>query len=162
MTPPAVPEIEIRTAVVEDAPQLVGFNCAMARETEDIQLDPGVVTAGVNALFEHPERGFYVVADAGGRLAGSLMITNEWSDWRNGMFWWIQSVYVRPECRRRGVYRSLYRFVETMAGGDPEVCGFRLYVEQENHRAQQTYESLRMGRTRYLIYESLTRGPHRP
>lgn len=149
-------EIEIRPATAADTAELAQFNCEMARETEDIRLDPGVVVAGVNGLFEHPERGFYVVADAGGELAGSLMVTNEWSDWRNGMFWWIQSVYVRPAYRRRGVYRSLYRHVETMAADHPEICGFRLYVERDNHRAQQTYRSLGMHETPYLLYEALT------
>lgn len=148
-------EFDLRRATAGDVPELVQFNCEMARETEDVHLDPAVVTAGVNALFQRPERGFYLVADAGDRLAGSLMVTNEWSDWRNGMFWWIQSVYVRPEYRRRGVYRSLYRFVEGMAADYPEVCGFRLYVEQENHRAQQTYRSLGMDQTPYLVFEAL-------
>lgn len=156
-------EFELRPARNADAPELVQFNCDMARETEDTHLDPTVVKAGVNALFEHPERGFYVVADAGRRLAGSLMVTHEWSDWRDGMFWWIQSVYVRPEYRRRGVYRTLYRFVEAMAADHPEVCGFRLYVERGNRRAQQTYESLGMERTPYLVYEALVnRGGDEP
>lgn len=157
MTASPGPETGVRPASVEDVPQLVEFNCEMARETEDVRLDPAVVAAGVNALFEHPERGFYVVAGAGPRLAGSLMVTSEWSDWRNGTFWWIQSVYVRPEHRRRGVYRSLYRFLEAMAAGDRGVCGFRLYVERDNHRAQRTYSALGMSRTRYLVYESSTR-----
>lgn len=152
-------EIEIRPAVAADAGELVRFNREMARETEALELDPGVVTPGVQALFERPERGFYVVADAGGELAGSLMVTSEWSDWRNGMFWWIQSVYVRPEYRRRGIYRSLYRHVETMAAAHPEVCGFRLYVERDNHRAQETYRSLGMRQTPYLLFEVLAGRP---
>jgi len=150
-------DIQIRPAVAADGPELVHFNCEMARETENLELDTAVVTAGVNALFERPERGFYVVADAGGTLAGSLMVTNEWSDWRNGLFWWIQSVYVRPDYRRRGVYRSLYRHVESTAADHPEVCGFRLYVERDNHRAQQTYRSLGMEQTPYLVYETHAR-----
>lgn len=148
-------QIRIRKASADDAPQLVDFNCAMARETENLALDRDVVEAGVRALFDQPGRGFYVVADAAERLAGSLMITNEWSDWRNGMIWWIQSVYVRPEYRRRGVYRSLYDFVQCLADETTEVCGFRLYVERENLRAQKTYRSLGMDRTRYLVYESM-------
>lgn len=150
-------EFQIRMASGKDVPQLVRFNCAMARETEDMELKPEVVAAGVRALFEHPERGFYVVAEAADQLAGSLMITHEWSDWRNGMFWWVQSVYVRPEHRRLGVYRSLYRFVHSMAEARPGVCGFRLYVERDNDRARQTYRSLGMVKTRYLVYESLIR-----
>lgn len=152
-----MPEYTLRMASVDDAPQLAEFNRAMAHETEGIGLDPGTVDSGVQAMFDESGRGFYVVADAGDRLAGSLMITYEWSDWRDGMFWWIQSVYVRPEFRRRGVYRSLYRFVHDMAEGEPDVCGFRLYVERDNDRAQQTYGSLGMTRTPYLVYESLTR-----
>lgn len=154
-----MPAIQIRPAAVEDAAELVRFNCEMARETEELHLDPDLVEAGVRALFDRPERGFYVVADTGGTLAGSLMITNEWSDWRNGMFWWIQSVYVVPAYRRRGVYRSLYRFVAAMAREHPEVCGFRLYVEKENLRAQRTYDALGMTRTPYLVYESLADQP---
>lgn len=150
-------QIKPRPASAADVPELVEFNCGIARETEDIRLDPSIVTAGVNSLLERPERGFYVVADAGERLAGALMVTNEWSDWRNSMFWWIQSVYVRPDYRRRGVYRSLYRFVETMAADHPEVCGLRLYVERDNRRAQQTYQSLGMERTPYLVYEAPAR-----
>lgn len=149
--------IRIRKALVDDAPQLVQFNCAMALETEDVELDHDVVTAGVRALFDHPDRGFYLVADVTERLAGSLMITNEWSDWRNGMIWWIQSVYVRPEYRRQGVYRSLYEFVKSMAKEATEVCGFRLYVERDNLRAQETYPSLGMDKTRYFVYESRIR-----
>jgi ribosomal protein S18 acetylase RimI-like enzyme len=152
-------EFQIRLAVSEDAPQLVEFNRAMARETEDLGLDPDTVTAGVRAMLDHPERGFYVVAARGTRLAGALMITTEWSDWRNGLFWWIQSVYVCPECRRQGVYRTLYHFVHALAGERAEVCGFRLYVERENHGAQETYRSLGMRRTRYLVYEASTRDP---
>lgn len=152
-------DIQIRMASPRDAPELVEFNRAMARETEALELDPDTVAAGVQAMFDRPERGFYVVADAGGRLAGSLMITTEWSDWRNGLFWWIQSVYVPPGHRRRGVYRNLYRFVYALSRERPEVCGFRLYVEQENHRAQDTYRSLGMHRTRYLLYEASTRDP---
>lgn len=152
-----MPDFQIRKAAADDAPQLVEFNRAMALETEALELEAKVVAAGVEALFKNPERGFYVVADAGVRLAGSLMITTEWSDWRDGMFWWVQSVYVRPEYRRQGVYRSLYRFVHSRAQERPDICGFRLYVEQDNLRAQETYQSLGMSRTRYLVYESLTR-----
>ena len=114
-------QIRIRKASAGDAPQLVDFNFAMARETENLALDREVVEAGVRALFDQPGRGFYVVADAAEHLAGSLMVTNEWSDWRNGMIWWIQSVYVRPEYRRRGVYRSLYDFVQCLASEATEV-----------------------------------------
>jgi ribosomal protein S18 acetylase RimI-like enzyme len=101
---------------------------------------------------------FYVVAEDDGGLVGSLMVTKEWSDWRNGSFWWIQSVYVRPEVRRRGVYRSLYRHVQNLAAADPGVCGFRLYVDRENVVAQGTYGALGMKATRYLVFEELKPG----
>lgn len=150
--------IRVRRATPADAVQLVRFNCAMAQETEGIQLDPEVVDAGVRAVFERPRRGFYLVADAGEWLAGALMITDEWSDWRNGLFWWIQSVYVRPEHRRVGVYRLLYRHLQSMAEGHPEVCGFRLYVERGNRRAQRTYQAQGMTRTPYWVFESVGPG----
>lgn len=146
----------IRRATDQDVDQLIAFNCAMAQETENIQLDPVIVEAGVKALFERPESGFYTVAESSSnQLAGSLMITSEWSDWRNGVFWWIQSVYVRPEYRRQGVYRSLYIHVQELAKKDSLACGFRLYVEKDNQRAQKTYESLGMSETPYLVYEQL-------
>ena len=150
--------MRIRVATPDDAATLVEFNVAMARETESKQLLPEVIGAGVRALLANPACGFYVVAEEDGRLVGSLMITKEWSDWRNGDFWWIQSVYVRPEARRRGVFRSLYRHVQALAAADPGVCGFRLYVERENAAAQETYGALGMKPTRYLVFEELKPG----
>ena len=150
--------MRIRVAKPDDAATLVEFNAAMARETESKQLLPEVIGAGVRSLLASPASGFYVVAEEDGRLVGSLMITKEWSDWRNGDFWWIQSVYVRPEARRRGVFRSLYRHVQALAAGDPGVCGFRLYVERENAAAQKTYGALGMKPTRYLVFEELKPG----
>ena len=150
--------MRIRVATPDDAAILVAFNAAMARETEKKELLPQVIGAGVRALLANPASGFYVVAEDGGRLVGSLMITKEWSDWRNGSFWWIQSVYVRPEARRRGVYRSLYRHIQGLAAADPGVCGFRLYVERENAVAQETYRALGMHTTRYLVFEELKPG----
>lgn len=151
------PAFELRAARAADAPVLAGFNCAMARETEGLALDPETVAAGVAALFTHPQHGFYTVAEAGDALVGALLVTKEWSDWRNGLFWWLQSVYVRPDWRRRGVYRALYRHVREQARAAPGVCGFRLYVERDNQRARRTYESLGMVRTPYLMYEASTR-----
>jgi len=145
----------IREATPGDAPRLVEFNCRMAGETEGVDLDKATVTAGVAAVFQDASRGFYLVAEADDGLAGSLMITTEWSDWRNGDFWWIQSVYVRPEYRRLGLYRALYRTVRDMAASRPGVCGFRLYVERGNRRAQQAYQALGMRPTAYLMYEQL-------
>jgi ribosomal protein S18 acetylase RimI-like enzyme len=150
--------MRIRLATPADAAALTEFNAAMALETEAKELLPEVVGAGVQSLLANPASGFYVIADEGGRAVGSLMITKEWSDWRNGSFWWIQSVYVRPEWRRQGVYKRLYRHIRELAAQDPSVCGFRLYVERENSRAQATYRALGMKETRYLVFEELKPG----
>jgi ribosomal protein S18 acetylase RimI-like enzyme len=147
--------MQVRLATLQDAPVLVEFNAAMALETEQKELLPEVIGAGVRSLLGNPAAGFYVVAEKDERVVGALMITKEWSDWRNGTFWWIQSVYVRPELRRQGVYKLLYRHVQKLAAGDPAVCGFRLYVERENARAQATYQALGMKETRYLVFEEL-------
>ena len=150
--------MEIRVATPEDAGVLVEFNAAMALETEGKELLPEVIGAGVRSLLQRESSGFYLVAQDSGRVVGSLLVTKEWSDWRNGDFWWIQSVYVRPEFRRRGVYKRLYRHIQEMAAKDPGVCGFRLYVERENARAQTTYRALGMKETRYLVFEELKPG----
>ena len=150
--------MRIRLARPGDAPAIVEFNSAMARETEGKELLPEVIGAGVRSLLRNPKAGFYLVAEEGSQAVAALMITKEWSDWRNGTFWWIQSVYVRPQFRRRGVYRRLYRHVQALAKKDRKVCGFRLYVERENRRAQKTYRALGMQRTRYLVFEELKPG----
>ena len=145
----------MRRAEARDARSLVEFNLAMARETEAKELAPEVLGAGVARFIGRPEYGFYLVAEDAGRLVGSLMVTYEWSDWRDGLFWWIQSVYVLPSHRRRGVYRRLYEHVKRLAAEAPDVRGFRLYVEKENRAAQATYEQLGMSETHYLMYEEL-------
>lgn len=151
--------ITLRDGEARDAARLVEFNCRLARETEALELDPPVVRRGVHAMLTHPERGFYVVAEAGGEVVGSLMITSEWSDWRDGHIWWVQSVYVVPAWRRRGVYRRLYGHVRERARDSGTVCGFRLYVEKDNTTAQSTYRSTGMSPTSYLVYqEMLPRG----
>jgi ribosomal protein S18 acetylase RimI-like enzyme len=150
--------MQVRLATPQDAPALVEFNAAMALETEQKALLPEVIGAGVRSLLGNPAGGFYVVAEKDRQVVGSLMITKEWSDWRNGTFWWIQSVYVRPEFRRQGAYKRLYRHVQELAANDPAVCGFRLYVERENGRAQVTYQALGMKETRYLVFEELKQG----
>jgi ribosomal protein S18 acetylase RimI-like enzyme len=149
--------MRIRLATPADAGVLIEFNAAMALETEGKELLPQVIDAGVRSLLGNPAGCFYVLAEKDS-VVGSLMITKEWSDWRNGTFWWIQSVYVRPELRRQGVYRLLYRHVQELAADDPAVCGFRLYVERENGRAQATYHALGMKETRYLVLEELKPG----
>ncbi len=157
-------EIDLRLADRRDIEALVEFNRRMASETEAKALELDVLTAGVENLLKASIYGFYVVAENGGtddqvrEVVGSLMVTYEWSDWRNGVFWWIQSVYVKPEFRRRRVYRSLYDFVRGRAIAEGNVCGFRLYVEKENTIAQQTYERLGMTETHYRMFEELCRG----
>ncbi|WP_395687474.1 GNAT family N-acetyltransferase [Caenimonas koreensis] len=150
--------IQFRKAQERDAATIAHFNAAMALETEHKVLMPEIIGAGVRKLLATPSMGFYVVAESGERVVASLMITNEWSDWRCGLFWWIQSVYVEPAFRRQGVYRRLYEYVQELAQADSGVCGFRLYVEKDNTVAQQTYASLGMGQTDYLIYEELKPG----
>ena len=150
--------ITVRPARAEEADTLAGFNIAMALETEGRRLLPDVVGAGVRRLLAEPALGFYLVAEAAGAVVGSAMVTTEWSDWRNGRFWWIQSVYVRPERRRHGVFRALYAHIREAAAQAPDVCGFRLYVERENAAAQATYRALGMHETDYRIMEELRPG----
>ncbi len=145
----------VRRDVARDIDALVEFNLAMARETEAKDLSPEVLRAGVSHFIEMARYGFYLVAEDGGETVGSLMVTYEWSDWRDGLFWWIQSVYVRPSHRRRGVYRGLYETVKRLAAAEPSVRGFRLYVEKENTVAQATYERLGMSETYYMMFEEL-------
>ncbi|MBV9211102.1 MAG: GNAT family N-acetyltransferase [Acidobacteria bacterium] len=152
-------EIKIRLAEERDAGALVRFNLAMAHETEALELEQETLAAGVENLLKRKELGFYLIAETSEaeEAVGSLMVTYEWSDWRNGLFWWIQSVYITPEFRRRGIYRRLYEFVKQLAEAETEVRGFRLYVEKENRVAQQTYEQLGMSETHYLMFEELAR-----
>jgi ribosomal protein S18 acetylase RimI-like enzyme len=150
--------LRIRRATRRDARALAEFNSAMALETESKALMPRVIGAGVRGLLRRPGSGFYTVAEANGEVIAALMITKEWSDWRNGDFWWIQSVYVRPEYRRQGVYRRLYKHLQSLAAGDRSAVGFRLYVEKSNVRAQATYSAAGMERTHYVIYEELKPG----
>ena len=148
-------QITVRCATIEDAHILADFNCNMAWETENLELSPTVILSGVKAVFEKPARGFYVVAEVRGELVASLMITTEWSDWRDGELWWIQSVYVIREWRRRGLYRLLYAHIKQLAAQDKRVRGFRLYVERDNHVAQKTYAALGMTETHYKVFEQL-------
>lgn len=148
----------IRAGVLEDAQVLADFNAAMALETENVRLDPPTVLAGCRAVLEDPGKGQYFVAESGGRIVGQLLVTREWSDWRNGDMWWVQSVYVHPEHRRKGVFRALYRHVvrEAAARG---VAAIRLYVEEHNHAAQHTYRGMGMRVTYYRVMEQILRGP---
>ena len=149
--------LHIRPATRDDVDTIIEFNRAMALETESRRLDLATLRTGTLAILESPEYGFYVVAELPeGRRhkpVGQLMITYEWSDWRNGVFWWIQSVYVDPDQRGRGVFRALHNHVLLKAKADPRVCGLRLYVERENHRAQTVYQRAGFCPSVYRVFE---------
>ena len=145
--------MEIRSAGPGDVEHLVEFNRAMALETEDKALDVEVLRRGVTRFVADASLGRCLVAVQGDEVLGTLSVTSEWSDWRNGLFWWIQSVYVRPEARGAGVFTMLYAHIERLAREAPDVIGLRLYVEQDNERAQRTYARLGMHETDYRIYE---------
>lgn len=144
----------IRDATRADIAFLADCNIAMAYESEKKRLDREVLTRGIVAVFDHPDRGFYLVAERDGTPVGSLLITHEWSDWRNGGWWWIQSVYVAPDARRSGVFSAMYREVEARAHRAEGVIGLRLYVEKENARAQATYAALGMEPAYYSLYQA--------
>ena len=129
----------------------------MARETEDLALDPQVAGGGVKSVFDDGSRGQYYVAELDGRTIASLLITYEWSDWRNGVVWWIQSVYVVPEARGQGVYAGLYACIKRLAEADPSVQGIRLYVDRRNTRAQAVYTRLGMNGDHYQVFEWMKR-----
>lgn len=143
----------IRRATPADTAVVVEFNRRLAFESEDKILDLDLLHAGVAAVLADANKAWYFVAEERGQIVGQIMITFEWSDWRNGWIWWIQSVYVPAEHRRRGVFRSLYEHVASAARQDPHVIGLRLYVERENHNAQQTYLRLGMKETTYFVLE---------
>jgi len=148
-------QIHIRHAEPADVLSIVEFNQRMAEETEGKRLSTEILTAGVNAVFADSQRGFYVVAENEMKeVVGCLMITFEWSDWRDGWFWWIQSVYVRQDSRGQGVYPKLYDWVK-VAAGERGVKGIRLYVEKENALAQRVYEKVGMTETVYKMYEEM-------
>ena len=142
----------IREAQLADVDTIADFNCRLAQETEGTTLDRATVTRVVTRFLQGAGAGFYIVAELNGQIAGCLMVTHEWSDWREGNVWWIQSVYVPAEARRRGVFRALFAWVQQRAEEAPDVRGIRLYVEQDNERVQHTYRSLGMGRESYHMY----------
>lgn len=146
-------KLEIRKATPDDIDALVEFNQAMALETEGKSLAAETLAAGVRAVFDSPARGWYLVAVQDGVRVGGLLITPEWSDWRNADYWWIQSVYVRPEFRGRGVYSALHRRVEELARRDERVCGLRLYVDSDNSAAKAVYKKMGLAPSRYDLYE---------
>jgi GNAT superfamily N-acetyltransferase len=142
----------IRKAVPADAPMIIGFQQKMAWETENITLAAEKVANGVNAVFLDRTKGDYYVAEADGKIVASLLITYEWSDWRNCNVWWFQSVYVLPEYRRQGIFRKMYNLIRQKAE-EHGAAGLRLYVETGNTRARKTYESLGMNGEHYSFYE---------
>ena len=143
----------VRDATEADALKIVEFQLAMAKETEGIELDRETCTRGVAAVFSDSTRGRYFVALQDGAIAGSLMITYEWSDWRNGVVWWIQSVYVLPEARGAGVYRRMYEAIQRLVRDSASIRGVRLYVGNPNAPAQQVYERLGMDGAHYRVFE---------
>jgi len=147
-----------RPATRADISTIAEFQLAMALETEQLALDRATVLAGVTAVFDQPDRGYYYVAehsDAGNRGAviASLLITREWSDWRNGEVWWLQSVYVVPAARHRGIFGGLYRYVQSLVAENPAIRGLRLYVDQSNAAAQHVYTQLGMNGEHYRVFE---------
>lgn len=145
----------VREAKAADGSIIATFNRRMAEETEGKTLAADIIGPGVQTLLDDDSKGRYWVAECGGDVIGQLMVTYEWSDWRNGTIWWIQSVYIHPDWRRKGVFTALYRHVESLTVAEPGVIGLRLYVEENNKRAQQTYEALGMTKPSYLVMESL-------
>ena len=149
------PECSIRLAALHDAELLATWAQAMAMETEHKHLDAGTVLKGVQAGIHDAKRARYFIAMSGDKPAGTLMLTTEWSDWRNGDWWWIQSVYVHPDFRRQGVFQSLYQHIKILAEQASDVCGLRLYVEHDNKTAQRTYEKLGMEDAGYRMMEAV-------
>ena len=145
--------MNIRTASTPDIAAIVRFQLAMALETENLRLDKATVTLGVQSIFTDPGKGRYWVAELDGDLVASLLITYEWSDWRNGQVWWIQSVYVREQFRRQGVFTRMYQHIQQLAVADPEVQGIRLYADNRNSQAHAVYLKLGMNGDHYRLFE---------
>lgn len=152
--PPRLGGYTLRTARISDAAVIARFNREMALETEARKLSPARVLRGVKALLADAAKGSYYVAESGGEVIGQLLITYEWSDWRNGNFWWIQSVYVAPEWRGRGVFKSLHAHIERLARKRRDVCGLRLYVDAHNTKAKEVYARLGLNATHYELWET--------
>ncbi|HCX87483.1 MAG TPA: GNAT family N-acetyltransferase [Gammaproteobacteria bacterium] len=148
-------DITVGKATSDDVDAIAQFNIAMANETEDLALDRSTVRAGVRGVLNANDSGFYLVARSGHQAIGSLLITYEWSDWRNGNLWWIQSVYVVPSSRGQGIFRLLYEKVVSLAKSANGVRGIRLYVEKDNLNAQTVYQRLGMSETAYRVFETM-------
>lgn len=148
---------EIRPAQFDDWSVIAEFNTRLAAETEGKRLEPGTIAEGVRALLSQPQHGRYFLACIDGRVVGQMMHTREWSDWRNGEIWWLQSVYVLSEFRQQGVFRALFSHLQGLAQASPEVIGLRLYVEEHNTRAQEAYLTLGLRRAGYTVMEHIFR-----
>ena len=146
--------VEINKATLDDAVVIAEFNRRMAKETENMILDENVILNGVKNLMQQPDLGFYIVAKIENQVCGCLMITKEWSDWRNGLIWWIQSVYIHPDHRRKGIFRKMYQYISDYAK-EQGIIGLRLYVEHSNSVAQKTYSELGMKKCDYHIFEQI-------
>ena len=157
-------DFHIRLAEPRDLESLITFNMALAWETEGRQLDRTLLQAGVESILADSAKGFYVVMEdePNGRTIGQLLVTFEWSDWRNGVFWWLQSVYVHKEWRRRGVFKTLYDYVLRKAECQENVAGIRLYVEQDNAVAQGVYAHVGLAAAPYKVFENDFILPSRP
>lgn len=145
--------VKYRRARPDEADVIVDFQIAMALETEDLTLDRETCSRGVRAVFENPALGEYFVAEGEDGVVASTLITHEWSDWRNGLVWWIQSVYVAPGGRRQGIYAGLYAYLQALANENPQICGIRLYVDLRNSSAQEVYTRLGMNGEHYRLFE---------
>jgi GNAT superfamily N-acetyltransferase len=156
------PRVLVRDATIDDVRTIVEFNRQLALESEGKELDPAVLTLGVEQALNQPEMCRYFVAELGTQVVGQTMITYEWSDWRNGVFWWIQSVYVQPRCRGGGVFRALHDYISTLARAAPNVSGLRLYVDQHNHAAMATYRRLGLAPSGHHLYECDWSGAVKP
>jgi GNAT superfamily N-acetyltransferase len=146
--------IQVRYAKPDDIETIVRFNIELAYDTENIVLSRQKLFDGVTAMFKDPLKGFYVIAECDGVVVGQTMITYEWSDWRNAIFWWIQSVYVLPDYRKTGVLRSIFEQIKSLAM-ESNVCGLRLYVYKDNNAAKKAYQSLGMEESHYEFYEMM-------
>ncbi len=148
--------IKIRTATPEDLEQIIDFQMEMAMETENLQLNSETLRKGISAIFDDPYKGRYYFAEMNGQVAGMLMTTFEWSDWRAATVLWIQSVYVRKEFREKGIYKSLYTNIQEIVQNDPNYGGIRLYVDQSNINAIKVYEKSGMNGDHYRLFEWMT------
>lgn len=146
-------QAHIRKATKADIAGIVSFNLAMAQETESISLDEETLISGVEKIFNNQKYGFYIVCEIDGKIRASLMITYEWSDWRNGVFWWVQSVFVQKEFRNQGLYKQMYEYVKTKVDKSNDIVGIRLYVDEDNRKAQNAYTALGMKESNYQLFE---------